>query len=99
MKNIRWSDILTMGDGEIQILHSSLCEELTRREHIAELVEKVNEAIHELVGELCNYDLVDIIDSYTGEALVKDYRAKDCLDPDCDWSFPQFSVRCGQRSE
>lgn len=99
MEKIQWSNIHTMNDEEMLFLQSFLREELTRREHIAELVEKANEAIHELLGELCNYDLVDIIDNHTGEVLVKDYRIKDCFEPNYDWSYPQFSVRCGQRSE
>lgn len=100
MKDFQWSKIRTLNDAEAQLLQASLNEELNRRKHIAELVEKANEAIHELFGELRDCDLVDITDSYTDEVLVKNYCTQDYyLDPDYDWSYPQFSVRCGQRSE
>lgn len=72
--------------------------EIDRRKRIADKLEQINQLLYDMQGGLVTGDLVDIINSNTGEVLVKNlHYALDNNDywGDGEWAFTKFTYRPG----
>lgn len=72
--------------------------ELDRRKRIADKLEQINQLLYDMQGDLITGDLIDIINSNTGEVLVKNLHYT--LDNnnywgDGKWAFTEFTYRPG----
>lgn len=88
---INWMEIANMDMEELAKVQVWVTEELDRRAAINEKVRKINELLHDLVGDLRGCDVIDYMNSRTGEVLNvfdDDYIG----DEIGDWAAPEIHI-------